>query len=155
MNDFIKDIKEPTEEEKGAKMADIIVTMLNSNLVLSLEELEGRIRDIRKKLSEDEIMAIYNLAVYIKKDTISSRHNNKLIDFLDLSNYCQNDISNLLAFVKAAIKDIQETRIVFPSRKWNLQVDKIFDRLEGKNPYADKIKYTKFKEGDIKGVQRY
>lgn len=150
MNDFIKDIKKPTEEEKVAKMADIIVTMLNSNLVLSLEDLEEQIRDIRKKLSEDEIMAIYNLAVCIKKDTISSRHNNKLIDFLDLSSYCQNDRNNLLAFVKATVQDIQETRIVFPSKKWSLQVDKIFDRLEGKNPYADEMKAMSYREENIK-----
>lgn len=150
MNDFIKDIKKPTEEEKVAKMADIIVTMLNSNLVLSLEELEEQIKDIRKKLSEDEIMAIYNLAVYIKKDTISSRHNNKLIDFLDLSSFCQNDRSNLLAFVKATVQDIQETRIAFPSKKWSLKVDKIFDRLDGKNPYADEIEVMNCREENIK-----
>ena len=149
MNDFIKDIKKPTEEEKVAKMADIIVTMLNSNLVLSLEELEEQIKDIRKKLSEDEIMAIYNLAVYIKKDTISSKHNNKLIDFLDLSSYCQNDRSNLLAFVKATVQDIQETRIVFSSKKWSFQVDKIFARLAGKNPYADEMKDIKFGKENI------
>lgn len=154
MNEFKKDIQKPTEEEKKTKMVDIIVTIINSDLVLSFEELENYVKEIRKKLSEDEITAIYNLAVYLKKSIITSRYDNRLNEFLNISNYCQNDEGNLLKFINAVVTDIEKTREIFPERKWELQIDKIFDRMEGKNPYEDEIKVMNYRKENIKMVEK-
>lgn len=152
MSEFKEGIKVLSDEDKKRIMVDILITMINSNTVLSEEEIIKNTNGNANKLSSDEFTAIYALAFEVKKCVFSSKINKKLFEFLNLSKYCENDEGNLLKFIKATVKDIEQSRIYSPNNKWSLQVDKIFDRLDGKNPYKDEMEVIKYREENIKVV---
>lgn len=153
MSNLRDDIKVPTDEEKKAVLVNILCNMINSGDILSSEQIRKRVSGIGEKLSEDEFTAIYSLAVEIKKSILVSKNNEKLFEFLNISEYCQNDNGNLLKFINATVQDISQTREFFPGTRWYLQVGKIFDRMAGKNPYGDEMKYEKIRTENIHIVE--
>lgn len=152
MSNFKEDIKVLSDEDKKIIMVDILIAMLNATTTLSEVEIKKATNGNADKLSPDEFIAIYSLAFEIKKCVFSSRINKKLFEFLNMDEYCVNDKGNLLKFIKATVKDIEQSRIYSSKSKWSLQIDKIFDRMEGKNPYEDEMKVINYRKNNIKIV---
>lgn len=149
MSNLREEIKIPTEDEKRDVYVDIILNMINSSNILSPEEIMRAVKLIEEKLSQDEFTAIYSIAVEVKKAISMPRTNKRLTEFLNISEYCKNDNGNLLKFVNATVGNIQQERKFSPDRKWYLQVEKIFDRMEGKDPYGDEMKIKECRRNNI------
>lgn len=145
MSNFLNSIK-ITDDDKKTAISDILNTVINSPKIMSLEEVlnieMGNGKQVQQNLSQNEIIATYSLAREIKILTVSlSRNNRKLIEYLELTVSSFNE-DNLLKFISEAAKDIEITKKRTPKAKWSLQVEKIFARLDGKNPYDD-IEFVK------------
>ena len=89
-------------------------------------------QQIEQKLNENEILAAYSLAKEVKISIMASS-NEELLEYLELGLGSVNE-ENLLKFINETVKDIELTKKRTPNLEWNLQVGKIFKRLEGKNP---------------------
>ncbi len=154
MGNLKESIKLPSEEEKKLIFMDIIFNLLNSSNILFPNDLIEKMPQIREKLSEDEFNVVYSLALEIKKSILGLKRNDRLLEFLNISEYCKNDNGNLMRFIKAAIENIQQERKFFPNRKWELQVGKIFDRMNGKDPYGEEMKYNENRTKNIHIVEQ-
>jgi hypothetical protein len=153
MSDFLDSIK-VTDEEKKKSMSRIIFIMMNSANILSLNELLKQYNEIKEKLNENEILAIYSLAKQMKQSIISSSNRNKkLFEFLDLNSNSINE-DKLLEFIKYAVKDIEVTSKRTPNVKWSLQIGKIFLRMEGKDPYEEEIAKKPEKKAEIVDIKK-
>lgn len=153
MSNLREEIRIPTEEQKRDVYVNIILNMINSSNLLSPEEIMRVVKLIEEKLSQDEFTAIYSIAVEVKKAILMPKTNKRLIEFLNISEYCKNDNGNLLKFINATVDNIQQERKLFPNRKWYLHVGKIFDRMEGKDPYGDEMKIKKARIENIHIVE--
>lgn len=153
MGNFKEDVKVPSPEEKKDMIVSILWSMINSPNMQRIEQIQAKKSKISQALSEDECVAVYNLGIEIKKLIISSNRNERLFKFLNISEYCKNDGGNLLKFINACVQDIQEMRIHSPKLEWYLQVNKIFDRMEGRNPYRDELLKTKGSDEKTKSLQ--
>lgn len=156
MSDFRKTIKNPTKEDKISLYKDILIAMLNSGTIMSFEEMQKRINiDIGKILSQDETIAIYNLASKLQRYNLVGKTNKKIFEFLKIGiDYDKIDIDNLEAFMDAAIEDINQTKEYFPNKKWQIQISKIFERMEGKDPYKEELKYINYRKANIKKFEK-
>ena len=155
MNDFIKDIKKPTDEEKIRLYKDILIIMLNSGTILSYEEIQKMLnRNIREILSQNEITAIYNLSAQMQKYSLMGRFSERIFEFLNISiDYEEIDTDNLMRFIDATVQDIEKTRKYLPNTKWQFQINKIFDRMEGKDPYEGELEIIKQRHKNIKLIE--
>lgn len=153
MSNLREEIKMPTEEEKREVYLNIILNMINSSKIISQEKISKIVEGIESKLSPDEFTAIYNIAVEVKKAIAMPKTNKRLLEFLNVSENCQNDNGNLLKFVNATVNNIEQERRFFPKRKWYLQVGKIFDRMEGKDPYAEEMKFLENRRKNMRLIQ--
>ncbi len=151
MSNFLDTIK-ITDEDKKKTMSSIVLIMLYSQGIMSLEEIlqteemNGKVidgerthRKIQDKLNENEILATYSLAKEIKISILgSSDRNRKLLDYLELGTVSLNS-DKLLRFVNEAVRDIETLKRHNPNVEWNLQINKIFSRLEGKDPTKGEV----------------
>jgi len=136
MSDFLDSIK-VTKEDKKTAISKVVFNMIHSINVLSFNEVLESNNGIKEKLSQNELLATYSLAKEIRISMIASANRNKkLFDYLELKTTSINE-ENLLKFVDEIVKDIEFTQKRAPKTKWDLQVGKIFLRLEGKNPYSE------------------
>ena len=132
MNNFKESIKEPTDEQKKAKLVDILLKIINSPTIISSETIlkDGK---VGKMLSQDEFTVIYNLGVQIRGNYLY-KNNKKFLESLNISEYCENDNGFLLQFVRTATEDIKLTRKLNPKNNWELNINKILTRMEGNKP---------------------
>ena len=135
MNDFKKRIRTLATKEKKQLYIDVIFIMVNSNKIMPLEELLHKLKKLNR-LNENEIKAIYSLALYIKKAIIFSKNEKELFSFLNLSEYCRNDNGNLVKFVNETARDIKEWN-KYMNGEWSFHPAFIFKRLSGYKPYED------------------
>ena len=156
MGNLREEVKKPTNEEKRDLYRDVLITMLNSGTILSFEEIQKRVnKNIGKTLSQDEAIAIYNLASQLQKYSLVGKFSEKIFNFLKLGvDYHEMDIENLVNFINATVQDIEKTRKYFPNAKWQFQINKIFDRMEGKDPYEDEMKYIEFRKENIQKIEK-
>lgn len=148
MSGFLESIK-VTKEDKQNAMSKVLYIIINSTNLLSLSDLLKKQPDLISVLSEDELLAIHNLSSEVKRHIVSSNQDNELIEYLDLTSDSLNK-DNLSIFINQAVKDMQAQRKRNPNLKWHLQTKKIFDRLEGKNPYEEELaKREENKSGKI------
>lgn len=152
MSNFIDDIK-ITVDDKKRIMLDIWYTIINLDIVPSLQEIITLQKDSTKKLSEEELLAIYNLSVEIKKLIKASGKNQRLFEYLEIDNNSINS-ERLYDFTSFIATDIMEVRKKAPNVKWYLQVNKILDRMEGKNPHKDALEEQP-KRGKIIKLSEY
>lgn len=137
MNTFKDEIK-VTEDDKKNVMCKVLYTMMNSSLLMRMDEVINIQKDVSRKLSEEEFLAIYNLSLEIRKSMESSNVNERLYNYLGLNKNSLNSVK-LYEFVNAIVKDIKTTKKRNSNLKWSLQVNKIFKRMEGKDPYEEAI----------------
>lgn len=151
MDNLREKIKKPTDEEKIILYKDILIIMLNSGTILSYEEIQKMVnKPIGKTLSQDEATAIYNLAAQLQKYSLMGKFAERIFDFLNISvDYDEIDTDNLMKFIEATVQDIEKTRKCLPKTKWQIQINKIFARMEGKDPYEGEMKYKKIREENI------
>lgn len=145
MDDFIQSIK-VTSEDKQNMMINVLNTVINCSTVPSINDIVGNIKDIKVKLTDDEILAIYSLSISIQEQLKTGNHYQKLFDYLTLDLYPNINKENLLTFINQAVLDIKDTKARNPKIKWYLQTGKIFARLDGKNPYKEEIEIEKDKD---------
>lgn len=148
MSEFLESIK-VTKEDKQNAMSKVLYIIINSTNLLSLSDLLKKQPDFISVLSEDELLAIHSLSSEVKRQIVSCNQDNELIEYLDLTSDSLNK-DNLSIFINQAVKDMQAQRKRNPNLKWHLQTKKIFDRLEGKNPYEEELaKREENKSGKI------
>lgn len=148
MSEFLESIK-VTKEDKQNAMSKVLYIIINSTNLLSLSDLLKKQPDLISVLSEDELLAIHSLSSEVKRQIVSCNQDNELIEYLDLTSDSLNK-DNLSIFINQAVKDMQAQRKRNPNLKWHLQTKKIFDRLEGKNPYEEELaKREENKSGKI------
>lgn len=148
MSEFLESIK-VTKEDKQNAMSKVLYIIINSTNLLSLSDLLKKQPDFISVLSEDELLAIHSLSLEVKRHIVSSNQDNELIEYLDLTSDSLNK-DNLSIFINQAVKDKQAQMKRNPNLKWHLQTKKIFDRLEGKNPYEEELaKREENKSGKI------
>lgn len=148
MNEFIDSIK-VTKEDKQKAMEKILYSIINSSNIVSLNDVLNNQNEMRKVLNEDELLASYSLALEIKKQIISSNTNEQLMEYLGLEFNTLNK-DNLLKFINQSVKDIETQRKRTPNLKWRLQTKKIFDRLEGNQPFNEE----EFEEAEQKNADK-
>lgn len=154
MSEFLESIK-VTKEDKQNAMSKILYSIINSTNFLSLSDLLKKQQDLKSVLSEDELLAIHSLSSELKRQIVSSNHDKRLIKYLGLTSDSL-DKDNLSTFINQAVKDIQAQRKRNPNLKWGLQIGKIFDRLEGKDPYEEELgKQEENKSGTIIQIEEY
>ena len=156
MSDLREIIKAPTKEDKISLYKDILIAMLNSGTIMSFEEMQKRINiDIGRILSQDEATAIYNLAAKMQRYNLVGKTNKKIFEFLKIgTDYEQIDIENLETFMNSTIEDINQTKEYFPNKRWQIQISKIFERMEGKDPYKEELDYINYRKANIKKFEK-
>lgn len=138
MSSFKEDIAIATDEEKKQVYVNILANIINSHKFLTKQDVMLLFeKQIKEKLSEDEFTAIYNLSIEVKKSFIDFKDDEKLLDFLNISEYCKNDNGNLLKMIKTIVKDIEINRKKTVKTPWYLQLRKIFKRMEGNDLQED------------------
>lgn len=151
MSDFLNSIR-ITDDDKKEAMSRMLFIMMYSSGILSLDEIlevaevnskaldtEGTRRKIQDKLNENEMLAAYSLAREVKISILSSSNSNrKLLDYLELDTVSVNK-DKLLRFINESVKDIENLKRSNPNIEWSLQVNKIFSRLEGKDPTKGEV----------------
>lgn len=120
-NNYFNTIKIKEEDKKNA-MITIFQIVNNSANLLSLEEVIQYKKELMSKLTEDEILAMYDLARTVKIERLAFKRNEKLYKYLNKE--------KILEFIKVAVEDIQDTKRRTPNIKWSLSVNKILSRLE-------------------------
>lgn len=143
MSSFNEEIKVPTDEEKCKVYKEILQKAINSGTIINGKELLKRMSSEKIRiLSEDEITAILILATEMSKYAIlrSAYFNSmipereRLVEFL-----CNNnnfDDQNVILFINAVTNDMRECRkYTLTSGKWEFHIKRIFQFLDGKNPY--------------------
>ena len=145
MSDFRQEIKVPTEEEKLSMYEEILLKTLYLGEIGNSDVIKNRIQKQKKySLSEDEITAISALAsevsmyvvsgVFYFNDIIPQRK--MLMDGLIKNHGIDRDY--LSKIMKATMHDINQTRqSIYKNRKWEFHLKRIFDVLDGKNPYKE------------------
>lgn len=131
MKSFEEEIFYDVEAKKNAT-ENIMHAMMNSQRVLSLEELAKGYPDTAKKLSQDEFVAAYYLALEIVRINRSGNaRSNSLYQYLEVSAQDVNSVNKhkLLTFVNQSVEDMRITRQRNPNSKWNLEPNKILSRI--------------------------
>lgn len=105
MNDFMENIK-ITKEDKQESMKNILYTMINSDKIISLEELSKRASKSCSKLNENELRATYQLAKEVKVLTKSSNQSAKLLEYLGIKYTLDFDEDKLFELVSRIAEEI-------------------------------------------------
>lgn len=145
MSDFRQEIKVPTEEEKLSMYEEILLKTLYLGEIGNIDVIRKSLQKQKKySLSEDEIIAISALAsevsmyvisgVFYFNDMIPQRK--ILMDGLIKNHRIDRDY--LSKIMKATLYDINQTKqSIYKNKKWEFHLKRIFDVLDGEDPYKD------------------
>ena len=130
-------------DKKRRVMENLLLVMINSPQVLDFCELSKKKSESINYLNEEEKLAIYSLALEVRKSISAGRnYNARLKDYLWEEDGSINT-RNLLKFVNYEVDDIVTTKAIKPKQKWSLSINKIFKAIEEKEGETKKVDLTK------------
>ena len=130
-------------DKKRRVMENLLLVMINSPQVLDFCELSKKKSESMDYLNEEETLAIYSLALEVRKSIAAGRnYNDRLKDYLWGEDGSINT-RNLLKFVNYELSDMTTTKVVNPNQKWSLSINKIFKAIEEKEGETKKVDLTK------------